>query len=188
MENPNKLESTPCDKCDNLCCVSLDISELHKVAGVPCKHIDEHGKCILYPKNEEDDGREKVCSRYRCAGAGEIATEMFRNKDLSNKHIKVLRDNVFSALQLGGPAIVELENFVNKAEDNSITAQELIKDLGIYYKLRETLTKMFEVSIEEEPSKANLIVYKLCELHNKMIDDYFNQIRIKYRIEASTQP
>lgn len=72
-----------CSSCVGLCCVSLYCGKVdgfpeNKAAGVPCKYLKKDFRCRIHDSLQ--DRGLKGCLSYDCFGAGQKATEMFRNR------------------------------------------------------------------------------------------------------------
>lgn len=73
-----------CNECSGLCCVALYFSKYDgfpadKVAGTPCRYLDNHFSCSIH--NELHSKNMKGCLAYDCCGAGQIVTRLYGEKN-----------------------------------------------------------------------------------------------------------
>ena len=94
-----------CGQCHGTCCKALAFDWPHykKLAGEPCKNLDEDFKCRIWEQLEQEGYTE--CRSYTCFGAGQTVAKLFEEQHPetwhSDAHIQNAEMAIFQKVYAG---------------------------------------------------------------------------------------
>lgn len=167
--NKGRLEQlkVDCEKCSGLCCTALFFSKMdgfpeNKVAGKPCRQLQNNYSCKIHSELKERN--MKGCIGYDCFGAGQHVTQyIYKGKtwQTSKEQAKEIFDVFVIISQL-----YQIRYFLEESKI-IITAKELWSDIQSLIDENEDLCNstphtILDIDIEMYRSKVNNILKKVC--------------------------